>query len=112
MDGLQERPSSPPWHHTNPMARIHPDWEEAPVLSRIMDRLGQKGGGRRRRDRRLGQVGWASYGFLWPGGIHACDATNVLPGWACYVCRRLGSILLVQKDQALGDDVCHLLRCY
>ncbi|KAF5831259.1 hypothetical protein DUNSADRAFT_13366 [Dunaliella salina] len=53
---MQERPSSPPWHHTNPLARIHPDWEEAPVLSRIMDRLGQKGGGRRRRDRRLGTV--------------------------------------------------------
>lgn len=38
------------------MARIHPDWEEAPVLSRIMDRLGQKGGGRRRRERRLGSI--------------------------------------------------------
>lgn len=53
---MQERPQSPPWHHTNPMARIHPDWEEAPVLARIMDRLGSKGGGRRRRDRRMVSV--------------------------------------------------------
>jgi len=53
---MQERPQSPPWHHTNPLARIHPDWEEAPVLARIMERLGSKGGGRRRRDRRLMSV--------------------------------------------------------
>jgi hypothetical protein len=53
---MQERPQSPPWHHTNPLARIHPDWEEAPVLARIMDKLGTKGGGRRRRDRRLTTV--------------------------------------------------------
>ncbi len=52
---MVERPKSPPWHHTNPLARIHPDWEEAPVLARIMDRLGSKGGGRRRRDRMLVQ---------------------------------------------------------
>ena len=52
----QERPQSPPWHHTNPLARIHPDWEEAAVLARIMDKLGTKGGGRRRRDRRLGTI--------------------------------------------------------
>ncbi len=52
----QERPQSPPWHHTNPLARIHPDWEEAAVLTRIMDKLGTKGGGRRRRERRLGTV--------------------------------------------------------
>jgi hypothetical protein len=48
-----ERPASPPWHHTNPLARIHPDWEDAPVLARIMDRIGSKGGGRKKRDRRL-----------------------------------------------------------
>eukprot|EP00798_Chlamydomonas_sp_ICE-L_P013474 gene13474-19334_t len=47
---ILERPKSPPWHHTNPLARIHPDWEEAQCLTRVMDRLGQKGGGRRRRD--------------------------------------------------------------
>jgi hypothetical protein len=35
------RSQSPPWHHTNPLARIHPDWEEAPVLVRIMDRIGE-----------------------------------------------------------------------
>ncbi|MEW5299926.1 MAG: hypothetical protein WDW36_002896 [Sanguina aurantia] len=40
-----DRPASPPWHHTNPLARIHPDWEEAPVLARVMDRIGHKGGG-------------------------------------------------------------------
>lgn len=51
-----ERATSPPWHHTNPLARIHPDWEEAPVLARIMDRIGQKGGGRKKRDRRLFNV--------------------------------------------------------
>ncbi|GAX73893.1 hypothetical protein CEUSTIGMA_g1343.t1 [Chlamydomonas eustigma] len=51
-----ERAQSPPWHHTNPLARIHPDWEEAPVLARIMDRIGSKGGGRKKRDRRLTQV--------------------------------------------------------
>jgi hypothetical protein len=54
---LQERPKSPPWHHTNPLARIHPDWEESAVLARIMEKLGSKGGGRRRRERRLGTVG-------------------------------------------------------
>ncbi|MEW5310997.1 MAG: hypothetical protein WDW38_002747 [Sanguina aurantia] len=43
----------PPWHHTNPLARIHPDWEEAPVLARVMDRIGHKGGGRKKRDGRL-----------------------------------------------------------
>ncbi|GIL44004.1 hypothetical protein Vafri_1589 [Volvox africanus] len=48
-----ERSQSPPWHHTNPLARIHPDWEEAPVLIRIMDRIGSKGGGRKRRDKRM-----------------------------------------------------------
>lgn len=48
-----DRPASPPWHHTNPLARIHPDWEEAPVLARVMDRIGHKGGGRKKRDRRL-----------------------------------------------------------
>ena len=53
-----ERPQSPPWHHTNPLARIHPDWEEAPVLARIMDRIGTKGGGRKKRDRRLVQVAY------------------------------------------------------
>eukprot|EP00198_Chlamydomonas_reinhardtii_P000701 XP_001690036.1 predicted protein [Chlamydomonas reinhardtii] len=50
---FSERSQSPPWHHTNPLARIHPDWEEAPVLVRIMDRIGSKGGGRKRRDKRL-----------------------------------------------------------
>ncbi|GFR39951.1 hypothetical protein Agub_g29 [Astrephomene gubernaculifera] len=48
-----ERSQSPPWHHTNPLARIHPDWEEAPVLVRIMERIGSKGGGRKRRDKRM-----------------------------------------------------------
>jgi hypothetical protein len=52
-----ERAQSPPWHHTNPLARIHPDWEEAPTLARIMDRIGSKGGGRKKRDRRLITVG-------------------------------------------------------
>lgn len=42
-----DRPASPPWHHTNPLARIHPDWEEAPVLARVMERIGHKGGGAR-----------------------------------------------------------------
>ncbi|KXZ45269.1 hypothetical protein GPECTOR_56g365 [Gonium pectorale] len=51
-----ERSQSPPWHHTNPLARIHPDWEEAPVLIRIMERIGSKGGGRKRRDKRLEQL--------------------------------------------------------
>ncbi|EFJ43557.1 hypothetical protein VOLCADRAFT_121436 [Volvox carteri f. nagariensis] len=50
---FQERSQSPPWHHTNPLARIHPDWEEAPVLIRIMERIGSKGGGRKRREKRL-----------------------------------------------------------
>ena len=51
-----ERPTSPPWHHTNPTARIHPDWEEAPVLTRIMGKICSQGaGGRKRREKRIPQ---------------------------------------------------------